>query len=127
MLAISIKFAGYSQFLFALDISTCLSSNGNLNTSSELLLNSGSSSKNNIPLCAKLISPGFASFPPPISATFDAVWCGFLNGLSTINLFSFVIPAILCILVTSNASSKFMPGKIVFKWSYQESNISLTM
>nr|DAL06059.1 MAG TPA: hypothetical protein [Caudoviricetes sp.] len=29
------------------------------------LLNSGSSSKNRTPLCAKLISPGFGILPPP--------------------------------------------------------------
>ena len=75
------KFAGYRQFWFALDINTVLSSSGIRNTSKLDLLNSGNSSKNNIPLCAKLISPGFAFLPPPISATFDVVWCGLLNGL----------------------------------------------
>jgi hypothetical protein len=37
------------------------------------LPNSGSSSKNNIPICANEISPGLGCEPPPTNATADAV------------------------------------------------------
>ncbi len=41
------------------------SSNGIRSSSNISLLNSGNSSKNNTPKCAKLISPGFGIRPPP--------------------------------------------------------------
>ena len=42
------------------------------------------------------------------------MWCGALNGLVVINGTSCVnVPAILCIFVISNASSKLKSGKIV--------------
>ena len=92
---------------------TIPSSNGPLSTSSVLLLNSGSSSKNSTPLCAKLISPGFGIFPPPTSDTGEIVWCGALYGLMVINgVFFGKTPATLCIFVVSSASSKLKLGKI---------------
>ena len=65
MTVINMKFGGYVCIPFTLDTVICLSSNGPLNTSNVFLLNSGSSSKNRTPLCAKLISPGFGILPPP--------------------------------------------------------------
>ena len=67
------KFAGYSTFEYNLDIDTFLSSSGPLNTSNVALLNSGNSSKNRTPLCAKLISPGIGFLPPPIIDVGDIV------------------------------------------------------
>ena len=64
---------GYMTFEYNLDIITFLSSSGPLNTSNVFLLNSGNSSKNNTPLCAKLISPGFGILPPPIIEVCDIV------------------------------------------------------
>ena len=51
-----------------------LVSSGWRNTSIVDLENSGSSSRNNAPLCARLISPGFGTRPPPIRLTWLAVW-----------------------------------------------------
>ena len=50
-----------------------LSSNGCRKLSSIDLGNSGISSKNRTPLCARLISPGKAFEPPPITETLLAV------------------------------------------------------
>src|SRR5690606_41568044 len=44
------------------------------------LWNSGISSRNNTPLCARLISPGRGHAPPPTTAEVDAVWWGARNG-----------------------------------------------
>ena len=63
--ATNIKLHGYVSDAFTLLILIIPSSNGPLNTSNVFLLNSGSSSKNRTPLCAKLISPGFGILPPP--------------------------------------------------------------
>ena len=46
---------------------------GCLKTSIVFVLNSASSSKNNTPLCAKDISPGFGTLPPPDNACGDTV------------------------------------------------------
>jgi len=59
------KLQGYVNDAFTLLILIIASSNGPLNTSNVFLLNSGNSSKNKTPLCARLISPGFGIFPPP--------------------------------------------------------------
>jgi len=48
-------------------------------TSSTFLLNSGISSRNSTPLWAMLTSPGLGTWPPPIKATSDIVWCGDLK------------------------------------------------
>ena len=42
--------------------------------------NSGNSSRNRTPRCARLISPGRTCRPPPTSAGIDAQWWGALNG-----------------------------------------------
>ena len=55
-------------------------SKGCRNDSKEARENSGSSSKNSTPLCAKDISPGTGFEPPPAKAAEVAVWCGALNG-----------------------------------------------
>ena len=52
---------------------TTLSSKGARNTSNVFLLNSGSSSKNSTPKCAKLISPGFGILPPPTKEVAEMV------------------------------------------------------
>ena len=62
MLAINIKLHGYVTDVSILLIVISLSSNGPLNVSNTFLLNSVNSSKNNTPLCAKLISPWFRDF-----------------------------------------------------------------
>ncbi len=113
MLAINVKFAGYSTDCSALDTFITPSSNGCLKVSIVCLVYSGISSKNKTPLCAMLISPGLELLPPPVSETVVAVWCGALNGLEVIipSLLS-NSPAMLCILVTSNASAKVKSGKI---------------
>lgn len=107
------KLHGYVSVAFTLLIVIIPSSNGPLNTSNVFLLNSGSSSKNNTPLCAKQISPGFGILPPPTRDIGDIVWCGALYGLVVMSdVFFGSIPATLCILVVSNASSKLKSGKI---------------
>lgn len=63
--ATNMKLHGYVSDAFTLLILIIPSSNGPLNTSNVFLLNSGNSSKNNTPLCDKLISPGFGILPPP--------------------------------------------------------------
>ena len=63
--ATNIKLHGYVSEALTLLMFIVPSSNGPLNTSKVFLLNSGNSSKNSTPLCAKLISPGFGIFPPP--------------------------------------------------------------
>lgn len=62
ILAINIQLHGYVNVALTLLIVTFLSSNGALITSNVCLLNSGNSSKNNTPKCAKLISPWFWYF-----------------------------------------------------------------
>ena len=59
--------------LFILANRNNFSSKGSLNASNTTLLYSVNSSRNNIPLCAKLISPGIGSFPPPIIDFIGAV------------------------------------------------------
>ena len=76
------KLDGYVNFAFALLIVTFPSSSGPLNTSKVLFLNSGISSKNNTPKCARLISPGFGILPPPIIEIGELVWCGLLKVLT---------------------------------------------
>ena len=51
-----------------------LSSSGYLRSSRRYLLNSGSSSINKTPLCAREISPGKALVPPPVIAIADEEW-----------------------------------------------------
>ena len=91
----------------------CRSSSGWRNTSSTPLLNSGNSSRNKIPLCARLISPGCGKLPPPTIATCEIVWCGSRNGRWVINedpRCSF--PATECILVVSKLSPNERGGRM---------------
>lgn len=68
-LATNMKEQGNSTVYLARAMVIFLSSSGWRNTSSVFLLNSGSSSANSMPLCARLISPGCGVAPPPTSAT----------------------------------------------------------
>ncbi|CDC78934.1 unknown [Clostridium sp. CAG:964] len=96
-----------------LDIVISPFSIGCLSTSIAALENSGSSSKNKTPLCARETSPGFGTVPPPESPTADTVWCGALKGLVVISpLLAPSKPATECILVVSIDSSKVISGKI---------------
>src|SRR5450756_945572 len=78
------------------------------------LLNSGSSSKNKTPKCARLISPGRGVCPPPTKPASDIVWCGERKGRTAISIsFLFKEPATENTLVTSIASLKERSGRIV--------------
>ncbi len=81
MVAISIKLAGYVTRWLARVIVIVLSSKGCLRASKTLRGNSGISSRNKTPLCAKEISPGMELAPPPMIETLLAVWCGERKGL----------------------------------------------
>ena len=90
-----------------------LSSNGCRSTSSTFLLNSGNSSRNKIPLCAKLISPGWGKLPPPTMAVCEMVWCGSRKGRWVISdELRFSFPATECILVVSRLSPKESGGRM---------------
>ena len=78
--AMSWNRASYSTTPLARAIWTQPVSIGSRNTSSERRLNSGNSSRNSTPLCAREISPGASCGPPPTSAAAVAVWCGERNG-----------------------------------------------
>jgi hypothetical protein len=72
--AIRIKSAGKESVMLVRASVTDDSSIGWRNISSTLRGNSGSSSKNNTPLCAKLTSPGRGvPDPPPMSPASDTV------------------------------------------------------
>ena len=89
------------------------SSSGCLSVSSVLRSNSGSSSRNNTPLCASDISPGRGILPPPIRPTAEAVCDTLLNGRTvTIGFSRSSIPAIECIPVVSILSSNVIGGRI---------------
>ena len=83
-------------------------------TSKTERLNSGNSSRNKTPLCAKEISPGCGLDPPPTKAISEMVWCGDLKGLLLIkDALTANFPATEWILVVSRASCKVKGGKIV--------------
>ena len=83
-------------------------------TSNTVRLNSGNSSRNNTPWCAKEISPGCGFPPPPTRATSDTVWCGERKGRFEIKVAcSGSLPATEWILVVSNASAKCIGGNMV--------------
>ena len=88
------KSAGYLTLALAREIIISLDSIGWRKTSKTDFENSGSSSKNNTPLLAREISPGFAICPPPISETADAVWWGALKGGFVIRALSSKSPEI---------------------------------
>ena len=102
--------AGYVTLPTFLDIVISPFSIGSLKHSKVLLSNSKSSSKNKIPLWAKVTSPTLKSLPPPMRDTLVAVWCGFLKGLSIFPLVLFKSPETLYILVVSNISFLFNSG-----------------
>lgn len=112
--AIKRKSAGNESDMFALAIVTFRSSNGCLSISSTRFLNSVSSSRKRTPCVAKETSPGLGKLPPPMSPASEIVWCGERNGrLVTMALSSVSVPAMLCTLVVSTASSKLNSGRIV--------------
>ena len=76
------KLAGKVSVMLLRATVTDRSSNGWRSISSTLRANSGSSSRNRTPLCARLTSPGRGMpDPPPIRPASDTVWCGARNGL----------------------------------------------
>src|SRR5690242_12483671 len=108
------KRAGYDRLIDAREIVTQPSSIGWRSTSSTFLRNSGSSSRNSTPPCARLTSPGRGYDPPPIKPASEIVWCGARNGRrATSDSPSGSTPATEWILVVSSASSRLMRGRIV--------------
>ena len=90
-----------------------LSSRGWRSTSRVCLLNSGNSSANKIPLCARLISPGMGLVPPPTRATSEMVWWGLRNGRHEMSDESCdSLPAMLCICVVSKLSANDSGGSM---------------
>ena len=77
------------------------------------LRNSGNSSKNSTPLCARLISPGLGVAPPPDMAAGDTGWCGALNGRwAMMGLDLPVSPATEYISVHFSISSRVISGSM---------------
>ena len=77
--ATSWKRAGNSAWRAARATCTTPDSIGSRKVSSTWRFHSGSSSRNSTPQCAREISPGEGSDPPPINAGPVAVWCGQRN------------------------------------------------
>ena len=71
--ATSMKSAGYVKLPYVLAICISLSSSGCRRISSAPLRNSGSSSINKTPRCAREITPGLGILPPPASACSEIV------------------------------------------------------
>ena len=91
----------------------CRSSSGWRNTSSVVLLNSGSSSQKSTPLWASDISPGCGEVPPPTRATCEMVWWGALNGRWAMrDTFLLSLPAMECICVVSRLSERVSGGRM---------------
>src|SRR2546427_510880 len=108
------KRAGYDRLIAARAIVTTPSSIGWRNTSSTFLRNSGNSSRNNTPPCARLTSPGRGYEPPPIRPASEIVWCGARNGRrATSDSPSGRVPATGWVFVVSSASSRLIGGRIV--------------
>ena len=77
----SVNRAGKVACTAARAIVTSPDSSGWRSASSESRPNSGASSRNKIPMCARLTAPGrITPAPPPTIAAFDDVWCGAQNG-----------------------------------------------
>jgi len=74
--------------------------------------NSGSSSRNRTPRCARLTSPGRTRNPPPTSAAIDAEWCGDRKGRERIIRPPDNSPATLATIETSSASAAVRSGRI---------------
>ena len=96
----------------AREILTVPDSKGCRNTSKLLRSHSANSSKNNTPLCANEISPGFGIVPPPTKATALEVWCGLRNGRCRKRVKSKPRPDTDAIAALSIASSSEAIGKI---------------
>src|SRR5205809_8121226 len=112
--AASMNRAGYERLIAARAIVTTPSSIGWRSTSSTFLRNSGSSSRNSTPPCARLTSPGRGYDPPPISPASEIVWCGARNGRrATSDSPSGSTPATEWIFVVSSASSRLIFGRMV--------------
>jgi len=93
---------------------TIPSSNGWRNTSSTFRRNSGSSSRNRTPPCARLTSPGRGDDPPPIRPASLTVWCGARKGRTVHSDWPGARrPATLWIRVVSSASSSVIDGRMV--------------
>ncbi len=93
---------------------TTRSSSGWRSDSSACTGNSGTSSRNSAPRCARLTSPGRTRLePPPTSETIDALWCGWRNGGSVRSAGPRWTPAAEWILVTSSASARSSGARIV--------------
>src|SRR3712207_8248718 len=69
------------MFFFFNDTATTEIYTLSLHDALPILGNSASSSKNNTPLLARLISPRDEFAPPPIIEILVVVWCGCLKGL----------------------------------------------
>ena len=111
--AISMNEHGYVIEPDTLDMVTCLSSKGWRKISRAGRENSASSSRKSKPLCARDISPGFGTEPPPESPAGETVWCGERKGLAVIRgLVLSKSPATEWIFVVSIDSSKVMAGSI---------------
>lgn len=108
--AISAKRAGKVKRARARTTLTIPSSSGWRSASSVSRRNSGSSSKNRTPLCARLASPGRAEGPPPIMPTVEVPVCGLRNGRSSISPAGGSSAASDQILVTSIASARASRG-----------------
>ena len=107
------KRLGYVTVPATRDTVTSPSSSGWRRTSSTSLRNSGSSSRNSTPLCARLISPGRGEVPPPESPAADTVWCGARNGrMETIGCSRLVSPATEYISVDCIISPRLISGSI---------------
>jgi len=107
------KRAGNVSVMAARAMVTWASSSGCRSTSSTLRRNSGNSSRNSTPLCARLTSPGPGIVPPPMSPASDVEWCGARNGrVATSARSRFSSPAMLWIFDVSMASSRLMSGRI---------------
>ena len=75
------KLAGKRSVMLERAMVTEPSSSGWRSISSTSRGNSGNSSRNSTPLCARLTSPGRGMpEPPPISPASEMVWCGARNG-----------------------------------------------
>ncbi|OQC54303.1 MAG: hypothetical protein BWX54_02250 [Verrucomicrobia bacterium ADurb.Bin018] len=81
MAATNMKRQGKVTEAAARAMDTVPSSSGWRITSSTLRWNSGNSSRNSTPLCARLTSPGNGCAPPPSKPASEIVWCGERNGL----------------------------------------------
>ena len=111
--ATSMKLAGYSTLYLTRATVILRSSNGCRNTSRTLRLYSGNSSRKRMPLCAKLISPGWGLAPPPVMAVMEMVWCGSRKGRFEINPPSLPsLPATEWILVVSKLSPNDKGGRM---------------